>query len=121
MTNLTRLVLLFTFSIFFISHAGAQTRPAQTPPEKTSRTTVDETFELNIAERRLTEENFEATTSVSTDGNSGLNLQVGVGLSASRIDVLMRNIRGSVRFHGTLDRILELLRNRPPRSQPGTP
>ena len=95
---------------------------ASVAPEKTPvvRTNIDETFELNIVERRITDSNFEASTSVSTDGDNALDLQVGVGLSASRIDVLLRNIRGSVRFHGTLDRILEILRNRPA-SSPAVP
>jgi hypothetical protein len=121
MKNRTRVVLLFCLSINFLTYAGAQTRPSPAAPEKTppvTRTNIDETFELNIGERRFTEENFNVSTSVSTDGDSGLDLQIGVGLSASRIDVLMRNIRGNVRFHGTLDRILEILRNRPAPSRP---
>ena len=113
MRNLSRLVLLFCFSNFIVSNAVAQT-PAPTPADTPARTNVDETYYLNIIERRLTEENFKASTSVSTDAESGLDLQIGVGLSASRIDVLMRNIRGTVRFHGTLDRIMRLLRDRPP-------
>jgi hypothetical protein len=82
-------------------------------PERNSvRTNADETFELNIDERRFTRENFEASTSVSTDGNSGLNLQIGVALTAGRIEVLLRNVHGSVRFRGTLDRILDVIGNR---------
>lgn len=115
MNKPARVVLLFCISISFLTYANAQTRPAPATPEKTPvvRTNIDETFELNIIERRITESNFEASTSVSTEGDGPLDLQVGVGLSASRIDVLLRNIRGSVRFHGTLDRILNILRNRP--------
>lgn len=114
MTHPARLVLLSFLSIVFLSNSYAQTKPAPVPAqEKPARTNIDETFELNIAERRFTEENFAASTSVATEGDAGLNLQIGVGLTASRIDVLMRNIRGNVRFHGTLDRILEMLRSRP--------
>lgn len=114
------LVLLFCFFITFSINAPAQTL-TPTPVDPPGRTNIDETFYLNIIERRLTEQNFKAATVVSTDADSGLDLQIGVGLSASKIDVLMRNIRGTVRFHGSLDRILRLLRNRPPTSSPEAP
>jgi hypothetical protein len=117
MNNPGRLGFLFCFFIVFFSSAVAQT-PAPAPADKSARTNIDETFYLNIIERRLTEQDFKAATAVSTDPNSGLDLQVGVGLSASRIDVHMRNIRGTVRFQGTLDRILRLLRDRPASPQP---
>ncbi len=120
MNNPGRLVLLFCFFIVFFGNAAAQT-PAPTPSDKSARTNIDETFYLNIIERRFTEENFKAATAVSTDADSGVDLQIGVGLSASRIDVHMRSIRGTVRFHGTLDRILRLLRERPTPPQPDVP
>lgn len=87
-------------------------RTLQEIPDRSSRTNADETFELNIDERRFTRENFEASTSVSTEGDAGLNLQIGVALAAGRIEVLLRNVRGNVHFHGTLDRILEVIGNR---------
>ena len=95
----------------------AQTRTPVSPAKggqavspSTERPTADETFELNIDERRITEDNFEAATAVGTRENShGLNLQIGVALSAARIDVLLRNVRGRVRFRGSIERVLDLL------------
>jgi hypothetical protein len=100
---------------------NVQDRKAIPASESASRTTADETFDLNIDERRFTRENFEASTSVSTDGDAGLNLRVGVALAASRIDALLRNVRGRVRFHGTLDRVLERIGNRRAQSPPPSP
>lgn len=81
--------------------------------QSTRRKNVDESFELKIDERRYTQENFEASTAVGTEGAADkLDLQVGVALAAGRIDVLLRNVRGSVRFRGTLDRIFEMINNR---------
>ena len=77
-----------------------------------TRTSVDETFELNIDERRYTQESFEASTAVGIKTGQSLSLQIGVALASQRINVLMRNVRGSVRFRGTLERILVLFRNR---------
>ena len=120
MSHTSRVLLLFCISIFSFSDGLAQT-PTPTPSGKPVRTNIDETFYLNIVERRLTEENFKAGTTVATEPESGLDLQVGVGLSASRIDVHMRNIRGKVRFHGSLDRILRLLRTTPAPALPDSP
>jgi hypothetical protein len=86
----------------------ASTNAAQT------RSNADETFELNISERRITEQNFNASTSVEAGEESarGLRLRIGVGVGAEQIDVLLRNVHGSVRFRGTLDRVLELINSR---------
>ena len=120
MSHTSRVVLLFCFSILFFSHNHAQT-PAPSPSDKPARTNIDESFYLNIIDRRLTEENFKVGTSVTTEPESGVDVQVGVGLSASRIDVHMRNIRGTVRFHGSPDRILRILRPRPAPTVPDSP
>lgn len=82
--------------------------------DATERTQADETFELNIAERRITERDFAASTSVEAGEESarGLRLRVGVEVGASVIDVLLRNVRGSVRFRATLERVLERLNAR---------
>lgn len=82
--------------------------------DSTERTRADETFELNIAERRITERDFAASTSVEAGEESarGLRLRVGVEVGASEIDVLLRNVRGHVRFRATLERVLERLNAR---------
>lgn len=118
-----RLIQLFVAcSIIFSLNAlaGAQDRSATAAPLAPSqqageaRTSADETFELNITERRITENNFEASTSIEAGDESarGLHLRIGVGVGAERIDVLLRNVRGMVRFRGTLDRVLSLIKAR---------
>jgi hypothetical protein len=92
----------------------AQPQPQNVTSDATERTQADETFELNIAERRITERDFAASTSVEAGEESarGLRLRVGVEVGASVIDVLLRNVRGSVRFRATLERVLERLNAR---------
>lgn len=84
--------------------------------DSTQRTQADENFELNITEKRITERDFAASTSVEAGEESarGLRLRVGVELGASEIDVLLRNVRGSVRFRATLERVLDRLNARRP-------
>jgi hypothetical protein len=64
---------------------------------------------LNIDLRRISEGNYHAETAVSTDGARGLQLNVGVAVRASDIEVTLRNVRGHVRFRGSLDAVLRLL------------
>lgn len=106
------------FILIFIAHAPAhaQSRPADTPAPRDNAqaprpesSNADEDFELNIDQRRIHEADFHAETAVSTDGTRGLQLNVGVALRASDIDVLLRNVRGSVRFRASLDTVLRLL------------
>ena len=83
-------------------------------PQTTNRTTADETFELNITERRITEHNFAASTSVEAGEETarGLRLRVGVANGADEINVLLRNVRGRVNFRATLARVLDRLNTR---------
>jgi hypothetical protein len=83
-------------------------------PQSETRTNADESFELNITERRITEQNFEASTSVEAGEESarGLRLKVGVGVGAEEITVLLRNVRGRVRFRATLEPVLKLINSR---------
>lgn len=87
---------------------------------------ADENFELNIAERRITERDFYASTAIETEAGEahGLSLRVGVAVGASEIDVLLRNVRGRVRFRGSLEalrRVLDARRESPATPQPGVP
>lgn len=107
------------FIIFLTAHASAQTRPADAPARpadaqapRAESSNADEDYELNIDRRRIHEGDFHAETAVSTDGARGLQLNVGVALRASDIDVLLRNVRGRVRFRATLDPVLRLLDSR---------
>lgn len=104
-----------------LASAAAQTRSndtqlrpsSQTAPEAT-QSSADEDFELNIGERRITRDDYEASVSVAVgeEGARGLNLRVGVAVGASQIDVLLRNVRGRVRFRATLEQVLRRLNER---------
>ena len=109
----TLFVLLAGLSIVSVAQSS-DTTSSQSPQKnlnrEAGRPNADETFDLNIDSRRITEENFAASTAVGTDENSSrLDLQIGVALSAARIDVLLRNVRGHVRFRGSLERVLDVL------------
>lgn len=87
--------------------APAQTAPT-VPQVRTPLTesTVDETFELKIDERRYTQESFSAATSVANNPDeTKVKLQVGVSVTTGRIDLVLRNVHGLVRFRGSLDRL----------------
>ena len=92
--------------------AASEQQNANADPIK--RTQADENFELNITEKRITERDFAASTSVEAGEESahGLRLRIGVELGASEIDVLLRNVRGSVRFRATLERVLDRINAR---------
>ena len=114
------------FILIFNAHAlaRAQTRPAEAPspaPARADSSAADEDFELNIAERRINEGDFRAETAVSTEGARGLQLNVGVALRASDIDVLLRNVRGRVRFRASLEQVLRLLDTRRGAASPTRP
>jgi hypothetical protein len=84
------------------------------------RIQADETFELNITEKHFTEENFETSTSVGlgTADSKRLSLQIGVALRARTIKVDLRNVTGTVRFRGSVQRILDLVQAREPKYGP---
>lgn len=69
----------------------------------------NEDFELNITEERITETNFERSTAVELNDNSqgNLTVKVGAGVSAEKIDVILRGIYGRVHFRASLAPILE--------------
>lgn len=93
-----------------VANAGANAAP-QATSESPNRTSANETFELNITERRITERDFAASTTVEVgeEAARGLFLRVGVAVGADEINVLLRNVRGRVNFRATLERVLERL------------
>ncbi len=99
----------------FAQNANGNDAVIQTTQTTTARSAeqanADENFELDIASRRITENNYQASTAIETnaDNTRVVNLRVGVFLNANRIDVSLRNVRGQVRFHGSLERVLERL------------
>jgi hypothetical protein len=123
MSKLLRIQLAFCALSLAATLAAAQggrttsenTEPAsQTGTNTQARTSADETFELNIGERRITRREFTASTSVEAgeERAKGLSLRVGVELGASSIDVLLRNVRGQVRFRASLERVLDRINSR---------
>jgi len=92
------LITIFCLSIF--AQAQSQNAPA-------NQTTKSENFELNIIEERITETNFSRSTAVELkeENRGNLFVQVGVGVRAERIEVLMRGITGRVTFRGSLESI----------------
>jgi hypothetical protein len=90
--------LVFCFAVFAQSQSRAV--PANHAIE-------NENFELNISEEHITETNFARSTAVELkDENRGnLLVQVGVGVRAERIDLLLRGVFGRVTFRGSLESI----------------
>jgi len=119
-------VILIASSVIALSQTGeaAKTEAASAPQSASgpqNQTSANENFELNIVERRITERDFAASTSVEIGEETarGLLLRVGVGVGADQINLLLRNVRGSVRFRATLERVLQRLNARPaPRATP---
>jgi len=84
----------------------------QTNAQANAQTNADENFQLDIVARHITENDYQASTALETvaDNTRGVALRVGVFLTARRIDVNLRNVRGQVRFRGSLDSVLERLK-----------
>jgi hypothetical protein len=102
---------------------ATQTRAPQPAREDAASGEADEDFNLNIAERHITEQNFFASTEIAAGDESarGLALRVGVAVGAQRIDVLLRNVQGHVRFRASLDalrRVLDARRLAPSVNEP---
>lgn len=121
--QLSRLLLISFVIVVTAAFAAAQTSESRNPPtpdapsnvaQTNNRTSADETFDLNITERRITERDFAASTSVEAGEETarGLSLRVGVAVGADEINVLLRNVRGQVRFRASLERVLERLNMR---------
>ena len=112
-TKLAYVTLLLVLTSSIVPAQSSTPSPSVGQTVGGARTTADESFELNIDQRRITSEDFEASTAIETDPNAqGLNLQIGVALAASHINVLLVNVRGRVRFRGSLERILDMLDTR---------
>ena len=117
MHKLSRFTLAcFILCAGFVLATAQESGNAPRAPQSSdaARTEADETFDLNITERRITERDFEASTSVEAGDESarGLRLKIGVAVGAEEIDVLLRNVRGQVRFRASLERVLERLNAR---------
>lgn len=89
-------------------------KPQTVRSDSTARTSADETFDLNIRERRITRSDFAASTSVEVGEESaqGIHLRVGIAVVAKEINVLLRDVYGHVRFRATLEPVLQRINSR---------
>jgi hypothetical protein len=108
------------FIIFLFCPASVfvygQTEPAKPAPTPQNQITADENIKLNIVQERITEKNFERSTDVAlTDASRGnLRVEVGVGVRAESIDVILRGIFGNVRFRASLESLRQRIERPPP-------
>lgn len=100
-------ILTLTAALFclFSGSAFGQTEPTKSVSNAADQIASDENFELNITQNRITETSFSRSTRVelSDAGRGGLRVEVGVGVRAESIDVLLRGIFGRVRFRASLE------------------
>ncbi len=59
-----------------------------------------ETIRLDFAEKRISERDFHAAKALRVgSGEAGIDVQAGASISARAIELVLRNVRGTVRFH----------------------
>ena len=73
-------------------------------PAQNDVTDIDEEFELNIAEERITETAFARSTQAELSAEN-VRLRVGVSVEAGSIEVTLRGVTGHVRFRASLERV----------------
>ncbi len=107
---------LFVFllsSLLFVSNASGQ----QPTPDKT---TADENFTVNIAEKKVVETDYESKVELSanSESNSAVSVNIGAAVRAEKITLMLKNIFGDVRFRGSLEKITNQLNlPRPPQKE----
>jgi hypothetical protein len=78
-------------------------------------------FQLDIGERRIHRPDLQAGTELRLQpGDGGIQIQVGAAVSARAVDVLLRNVRGTVRFRFDTSR-LDAVRSPAPAAAPLIP
>jgi len=94
--------------------ASAQDNPIPTIDNTQSSPNVNKNFELNITERRILEQDYKASTSISVGevSSRGLSLRIGAGVRASEVDIRLHNIQGTVHFHANGERLVQSERSR---------
>jgi hypothetical protein len=81
-----------------------------------------ESYELDISETRIHRSGFQAGSNVVIDpGDGGIRIQVGAGVSARAIDVILRNVHGTVRFRADTSRLHHAVRSAAPTPPAATP
>lgn len=79
--------------------------------------TTDEKIDVRITEERISETDFERSTSIeATDAGKNLSVRVGVGVRADTITLTLRGINATGRFRASLEKIARVIeRARPER------
>lgn len=73
-----------------------------------------ETYDIHISEKRIHRPGFQAGSNLVVDpGDGSIRIQVGAGVSARSIDIVLRNVHGTVRFRADTSR-LDAVRSTPP-------
>ncbi len=75
----------------------------------------DQTIQLDIREERIDRGPYDASLQVGLD--RPVSLRVGVALATPHVLVLLRGVRGTVRFHGDLSPIARIIASHPGRPQ----
>lgn len=98
------------FGVFIFSSGIAGQEKAN------DRTTVNEDFKLNITNKQVTETDYksELEVTVKSDTDPSVSLQIGAEVKAEKITMTLKNIFGDVRFHGSLEKILNQINLRRP-------
>jgi hypothetical protein len=94
-----RIFSIIIFGLLFSCLAMGQT-------DSVARTSADENFRLNISESRVSESNYERSTSVEVSSNNRQNavfVRVGATATAEKIAIVLRGVKGDVRFRASLD------------------
>lgn len=83
-------------------------------PVADEQTNADENIELNIVREQITETNFARSTDVRLNiaKDGGLRLEVGVGVRAEQVNLLLRGIYGRATFRASLEQIKQRLEQR---------
>lgn len=65
-----------------------------------------QTYDLDIAEKRITKNDFHASTALQAGtADSGVQVRAGASASARVIDLVLRNVRGTVHFRADTSRL----------------
>lgn len=118
------LLIASTFTVFFFCFAvisvHGQTEPSKPVPTPQTQIKADEKIELNIVRERITENKFSRSTDVALvdDSRGNLRVEVGVGVRAESIDVILRGIFGRVRFRASLESLKQRIERLAPIETP---
>jgi hypothetical protein len=101
-------------ALAFSPVARAEEAPVNNPEINQSETTVEKNYKLEIKDKYINEKNYSASTAVSIDETKvkGLNLKVGSAVKANEAKITLHNIFGQVYFKGTMEPVLQVIKNR---------